>query len=496
MASCVRPQASYVPHRPPPIPRPSTPATMATAPATEISAGWYFFLFTLCGACIGLIWTVFAGDGEPLVASLGFAGLAFAATYCLITWLGEAFKRVGFVGRDRSKRDKREIPETMGAVCAVVYLMVMMVFVPFPFYEYLVKTSGGGNRDATVEMVETGRSLHRFPHNKLGEYLSALLSLQSMAILGVADDLFDIRWRHKLFLPAIAAVPMLIVYYVDFGVTEIVVPLRLQPLLGGGQLLNLSWGYYIYMAAIAIFCPNAINIYAGINGLEVAQSIVIAVFIALNDLLYISVGGHPATDSHLFSLYFLLPFLGVSGALWAHNRYPSRVFVGDTYCYFAGMTFAVVGILGHFSKTLLLLFVPQIFNFLYSAPQLFHLLPCPRHRMPHYNARTDLLEPSRAQFPYPPRWPVALALHTLHKLGLVQLWTAPDGTITECSNLTLLNLWLVRFGPMREDRLTYGLAALQVVACAAGLFVRHRLALLVFPYDNLKVTLPPDGGVF
>ena len=30
----------------------------------------------------------------------------------------------------------------------------------------------------------------------------------------------------------------------------------------------------------------------------------------------------------------------------AFQRYPSRVFVGDTFCYFAGMTFAVAAILG------------------------------------------------------------------------------------------------------------------------------------------------------
>ena len=51
-----------------------------------------------------------------------------------------------------------------------------------------------------------------------------------------------------------------------------------------------------------------------------------------------------------------------------HNAFPSKVFVGDTYCYFAGMTFAVVGILGHFSKTMLLFFIPQIFNFVLSIP--------------------------------------------------------------------------------------------------------------------------------
>ncbi|VDP50681.1 unnamed protein product [Soboliphyme baturini] len=48
------------------------------------------------------------------------------------------------------------------------------------------------------------------------------------------------------------------------------------------------------------------------------------------------------------------------------------------------MTFAVVGILGHFSKTLLLFFIPQILNFLYSLPQLFRIVPCPRHRLPRY----------------------------------------------------------------------------------------------------------------
>lgn len=39
------------------------------------------------------------------------------------------------------------------------------------------------------------------------------------------------------------------------------------------------------------------------------------------------------------------------------------------------MTFAVVGILGHFSKTMLLFFMPQVFNFLYSLPQLLHIHP-------------------------------------------------------------------------------------------------------------------------
>ncbi len=68
--------------------------------------------------------------------------------------------------------------------------------------------------------------------------------------------------------------------------------------------------------------------------------------------------------------------------LLKYNWFPSQVFVGDTFCYFSGMTLAVAGILGHYSKTLMLFFLPQILNFLYSLPQLTKVWPCPRHRLP------------------------------------------------------------------------------------------------------------------
>jgi hypothetical protein len=58
----------------------------------------------------------------------------------------------------------------MGAICAVVYLLAIIAFIPFPFYKDIVAaTSGGGNRDVVLELerVETGRLLHRFPHSKV-----------------------------------------------------------------------------------------------------------------------------------------------------------------------------------------------------------------------------------------------------------------------------------------------------------------------------------------
>lgn len=59
----------------------------------------------------------------------------------------------------------------MGAICAIVYILVLIVFIPFPFYKDIVAaTSGGGNKDVTLQVqhVQTGRLLHRFPHSKVG----------------------------------------------------------------------------------------------------------------------------------------------------------------------------------------------------------------------------------------------------------------------------------------------------------------------------------------
>ncbi|KAL1296980.1 hypothetical protein AAFC00_004579 [Neodothiora populina] len=447
-------------------------------------------LLTCSVACLSMLYKSWGEDGAPLFASLALSGLAFSATYSIIRWTGEAFMKAGRKGKDMSKKVAVEIPEMMGLVSALAYLLCIIAFLPFAFKQDIVAvTSGGGNKDVVVKVheVETGRFLHHFPIEKLAAYGFAYGTIATVIILGIIDDFFDIRWRHKFFIPAFASLPILGLYFIDFGVTHVVVPVPLQPYLG--ELVDLGSLYYLYMSAISIFCTNSINILAGINGIEVAQSVVIGLLLLLNDSFYLIPSAphpHPAEDSHLFSVYLLLPFIGVSLALLKHNWFPAKVFVGDTYCYFAGMVFAVVGIMGHFSKTLLLLFVPQIFNFVYSVPQLAGIVPCPRHRLPRFNSRNGLLEPSRAVMSpdKPLNTTVGEVLKILHKIRLVDVETDDKGKVTSVSNFTILNLWLVWRGPKREDRLAIEIVVMQTVVGLLGLLVRHRLALLVFSQDN------------
>jgi len=191
-----------------------------------------------------------------------------------------------------------------------------------------------------------------------------------------------------------------------------------------------------------VFCTNSINIYAGINGLEVGQSIIVAVSVAVHNIAQLIYATGESSEHHFLSLVVMLLFLAVSLALFGFNKYPSQVFVGDSYTYFAGMTLAVAGILGHFSKTLLALFVPQLINFTLSLPQLLGFVAIPRHRVPTLDEKTGLLFNSR--------------------------------------NYTLINLYLLIFGPTHERELTRNLLIFQALCSAAVLFVRYYFAFVLY----------------
>lgn len=140
----------------------------------------------------------------------------------------------------------------------------------------------------------------------------------------------------------IASIPLLITYAAAGGVTDVVIPRvfglrRLLKVEETNGLLALGPLYYVYMSMLSTFCTNSINILAGLNGVEVGQALVIALSVAFNDLLHLSVpvhfgesklftigfglarGSPELVDRHLFSLYFMLPLIGVCFGLLKHN---------------------------------------------------------------------------------------------------------------------------------------------------------------------------------
>lgn len=119
-----------------------------------------------------------------------------------------------------------------------------------------------------------------FTYERLIEYNAGLLAICMVVLLGFADDVIDLKWRHKVIVPTVASFPLLMAYK---GLTSVVTPKMLRPFLG--NFVDLGILFYIYMGNMAIFCTNAINIYAGINGLEVGQSFIIGCFVAIHNVI-------------------------------------------------------------------------------------------------------------------------------------------------------------------------------------------------------------------
>lgn len=99
------------------------------------------------------------------------------------------------------------------------------------------------------------------------------------------------------------------------------------------------------MGLLAVFCTNSINIHAGLNGLEVGQTVVIASAVSINanmvfknttflcfltsfcnsqilihNLMQIGASSDPEyKQAHAFSIYLVQPLLATSLALLSYN---------------------------------------------------------------------------------------------------------------------------------------------------------------------------------
>ena len=90
-------------------------------------------------------------------------------------------------------------------------------------------------------------------------------------LLGFADDILDLQWRYKLLFPFLIILPLVSIYS---GPTNFAVIFPFSTVFG--RQLELGPLYLLYITFLSIYKTNTINIMAGINGLEVGQSMVAA----------------------------------------------------------------------------------------------------------------------------------------------------------------------------------------------------------------------------
>lgn len=116
-----------------------------------------------------------------------------------------------------------------------------------------------------------------------------MISVLCAGLLGFGDNVLNLEWRWKLVVPVFTLVP-LCYFYVDHYALSIVFQ-------GWFEITLPKALSFAYIVLFAVFSQNAVNIYAGINGLEIGQSLVAEISLLCH--IVAKYGGAAASDPQL-----------------------------------------------------------------------------------------------------------------------------------------------------------------------------------------------------
>ncbi len=231
-------------------------------------------------------------------------------------WIKRA-KKEKLVGRDVHKTKKEDIAESGGIAVLIGFIVGVFLYVALKTFFFEVETN-------------------------LINILGLLCVLFFAAVVGIFDDLLGwkrgLSNRLRIGLLFFAAIPLMA--------------------LGAGTstMLGINFGliYPLVLIPIAIVgTTSTFNFLAGYNGLEASQGILILG--ALSIVVFLS--GSPWLSVVIACMVASLV------AFYLFNKYPAKVFPGDTLTYPVGALIGAVAILGNVEKIALFFFIPYILEF-------------------------------------------------------------------------------------------------------------------------------------
>jgi len=249
---------------------------------------------------------------EPLLLAVIF--ISFFATFFLVPFWIKRTHAEGLVGRDMHKIDKRKVSEAGGVNVMFGFSIGILLYIAINTF-YFQNT----------------------------EFLAPMFAILSVLlfsmILGSVDDFFG--WKRglskpmRIILMLLAAVPLMAINA------------------GESSMLGIELGllYPLVLIPIGILATSTtFNFLAGYNGLEASQGILILSALAIVTFL---------TGSSWLSFIALIMVAALL-AFFIFNKYPAKVFPGDTLTYPVGALIGAIAILGNIEKIAIFFFIPYI----------------------------------------------------------------------------------------------------------------------------------------
>lgn len=239
--------------------------------------------------------------------------VSFLTTLCLTPVIAAITRRLGIVGTDVHKKDRPVLPEmcglaiVIGLICSTGLSMII---------------------SSVDERI----------------VIAFVFTVMGAAAVGVLDDLRPMNPKVKPLLTALCSLPIILLGVYD--------PHPSLPFIGRVRLTIV----YPLLTPLAIAVPsNAVNMMNVFNGSMTGTGIVIAITLIGGILL--SGNGDVA----------ILPaaLLGCLIAFHLHNRYPAKVFSGDTGDLAVGAAIGAIAILGRIEVLAVIALFPHIMNAFY-----------------------------------------------------------------------------------------------------------------------------------
>ena len=248
-------------------------------------------------------------DSLYLAIILSFT--CFLVTFLLIILSISILRKKNFVVQDFHKQDKRLVPKPAGPA--------IFVGIGLPLLFLLIYT---------LEI----------------KYGAVLLSISIIFLIGLIDDLKVLSGKLKMALTILGSLPLLV-----FGVYE---PHLIFPIFGSTRLTIIY--PFIVLATIPVIA-NAINMIDVYNGTVSGVTMVLAFAQLFPLMLY----------GHYEDIIFPFLLLSASFAFYLFNKYPSKIFAGDSGSLLLGALFGVSTIVTRTEISSLIAFVPAILNGFY-----------------------------------------------------------------------------------------------------------------------------------
>ncbi|MHA1976282.1 MAG: hypothetical protein ACW98F_06295 [Candidatus Hodarchaeales archaeon] len=253
-------------------------------------------------------------------------------TRFLVPWVKEVSLKRGITTVDAHKKDTPLIAEAGGLapLIAFIFTILLLIF----GWAYMTELQIYPFTEATEEQ-------------SFVPLLAGLMSIVIAGLIGFLDDVFKIRWRDKILLGFLPALPLMALKVGNSSIN-----------LGIFGDIDLTFGglnlYSLLIIPLAInFAFNSFNMLAGFNGLEVGNGVISLVTILVISFL---------VDDPVVAM-FTSALLGGFIILLRFNWYPAKILIGDTGTLTLGTGVIVALIIGNMERIALGAFGIHFINF-------------------------------------------------------------------------------------------------------------------------------------